>query len=111
MVLDRYGHMFEGARRQAAETMDRVSDSVEIGRQMVVKTPGFAWRKSNADSKKPCEIGAVFGGDGGSTELFRKATQAASASACRSLIGSRPGFLAHAENARLTTLLPNGVHK
>jgi integrase len=24
MVLDHYGHMFEGARRQAAETMDRV---------------------------------------------------------------------------------------
>ena len=38
MVLDRYGHMFEGARRQAAETMDRVFDGVEIGRQMVVKT-------------------------------------------------------------------------
>jgi len=37
MVLDRYGHMFEGARRQAAETMDRVFGTVEIGRQMVVK--------------------------------------------------------------------------
>ncbi len=39
MVLDRYGHMFEGARRQAAETMDRVFEGVEIGRQMVVKKP------------------------------------------------------------------------
>jgi hypothetical protein len=29
--------MFEGARRQAAETMDRVFGTVEIGRQMVVK--------------------------------------------------------------------------
>ncbi len=38
MVLDRYGHMFEGARRQAAETMDRIFDAVEIGRQKVVKT-------------------------------------------------------------------------
>jgi integrase len=37
MVLDRYGHMFEGARRQAAETMDRVFGDLEIGRQMVVK--------------------------------------------------------------------------
>src|SRR6202162_3613029 len=39
MVLDRYGHLFEGARRQAALTMDRVFAGVEIGRQMVVKTP------------------------------------------------------------------------
>jgi integrase len=44
MVLDRYGHLFEGARRQAAETMDRVFAGTEIGRQpengrqMVVKT-------------------------------------------------------------------------
>jgi integrase len=37
MVLDRYGHLFEGARRQAAETMDRIFAGVEIGRQMVVK--------------------------------------------------------------------------
>ncbi len=47
MVLDRYGHMFEGARRQAAETMNRVFSGVKIGnddktsapngRQMVVK--------------------------------------------------------------------------
>lgn len=47
MVLDRYGHMFEGARRHAAETMNRVFDNVKIGkvnkieasdgRQMVVK--------------------------------------------------------------------------
>ena len=47
MVLDRYGHMFEGARRQAAETMNRVFDNAKIGkvdkieplhgRQMVVK--------------------------------------------------------------------------
>jgi hypothetical protein len=29
--------MFEGARRQAAETMDRVFGDLEIGRQMVVK--------------------------------------------------------------------------
>jgi hypothetical protein len=33
MVLDRYGRMFEGARRQVAETMDRVFETVEIGRQ------------------------------------------------------------------------------
>lgn len=39
MVLDRYGHLFEGARRPAALTMDRVFAGVEIGRQMVVKTP------------------------------------------------------------------------
>lgn len=39
MVLDRYRHMFEGARRQAAETMDRVFGDLEIGRQMVVKKP------------------------------------------------------------------------
>ena len=39
MVLDRYGHLFEGARRQAALTMDRVFAGVEIGRQMVVKMP------------------------------------------------------------------------
>jgi hypothetical protein len=39
MVLDRYGYMFEGARRQAAETMDRVFGDLEIGRQMVVKKP------------------------------------------------------------------------
>jgi len=38
MVLDRYGHLFEGARRQTAETMNRVFAGVEIGRQMVVKT-------------------------------------------------------------------------
>ena len=38
MVLDRYGHLFEGARRQAALTMDRIFAGVEIGRQMVVKT-------------------------------------------------------------------------
>jgi len=44
IVLDRYGHLFEGARRQAAETMDRVFAGTEIGRQpengrqMVVKT-------------------------------------------------------------------------
>jgi integrase len=30
MVLDRYGHMFEGARRQAAETMDRVSSTSRL---------------------------------------------------------------------------------
>jgi len=29
MVLDRYGHFFEGARRQAAETMDRVFSGVQ----------------------------------------------------------------------------------
>jgi hypothetical protein len=32
MVLGRYGHMFEGARRQEAETMDRVFETAEIGR-------------------------------------------------------------------------------
>ena len=37
MVLDRYGHLFEGARRQAALTMDRVFAKATIGRQMVVK--------------------------------------------------------------------------
>ena len=41
MVLDRYGHMFEGARRQAAETMDRVFGDLEIGRQMVVEKPAL----------------------------------------------------------------------
>lgn len=30
MVLDRFGHMFEGARRQAAETMDRVFENVRL---------------------------------------------------------------------------------
>ena len=39
MVLDRYGHLFEGHRRQAAETMDRVFAKATIGRQMVVKPP------------------------------------------------------------------------
>jgi len=38
MVLDRYGHLFEGHRRQAAETMDRVFANATIGRQMVVKS-------------------------------------------------------------------------
>ncbi len=33
--------MFEGARRQAAETMDRVFSDLEIGRQMVVKKPAL----------------------------------------------------------------------
>ena len=65
MVLDRYGHMFEGARRQAAETMDRVFGTVEIGRQMVVKKSDAVPEKSNADSKKPYEIGAFLGGDVG----------------------------------------------
>lgn len=37
VVLDCYGHMFEGARRQAAETMDCVFNDLEIGRQEVVK--------------------------------------------------------------------------
>jgi integrase len=48
MVLDRYGHMFEGARRQAAETMDRVFSDLEIGRQMVVKKPA-----SSSDASTP----------------------------------------------------------
>jgi hypothetical protein len=61
MVLDRYGHMFEGARRQVAETMDRVFETVEIGRQK----SGCSSEKSNADSKKPYEIGAFLGGDVG----------------------------------------------
>jgi hypothetical protein len=38
MVLDSYGHLSEGSRRQTAQTMDRVFDAVEIGRQKVVKT-------------------------------------------------------------------------
>ena len=29
MALDRYGHMFEGARRQAAETMDPLASSTD----------------------------------------------------------------------------------
>ena len=37
MVLDRYGHLFEGARRQAADAMDRIFADVESGRQVVVK--------------------------------------------------------------------------
>jgi hypothetical protein len=42
-------NMFEGARRQAAETMDRVFETVEIGRQMVVK-------KSDAGPKNQTPI-------------------------------------------------------
>jgi hypothetical protein len=32
--------MFEGARRQAAETLNRVFGTVEIGRQIVAKKSG-----------------------------------------------------------------------
>jgi hypothetical protein len=52
MVLDRYGHLFEGARRQAAQTMDRVFAGVEIGRQMVVKVlPAPAQEKTPTQKK------------------------------------------------------------
>ena len=52
MVLDRYGHMFEGARRKAAETMDRVFGDLEIGRQMVVKKPASSSDASTSIPKK-----------------------------------------------------------
>ncbi|MFY9883165.1 MAG: tyrosine-type recombinase/integrase, partial [Candidatus Cybelea sp.] len=51
MVLDRYGHLFEGARRQAAETMDRIFSGVEIGRQMVVKNESSQTRAPAAIPK------------------------------------------------------------
>jgi hypothetical protein len=57
MVLGRYGHMFEGARRQEAETMDRVFETAEIGRQIGIKKTGCSSEKSNTDSKRPYEIG------------------------------------------------------
>ena len=41
--------------------MDRVFETVKIGRQKI----GYSSEKSNADSKKPYEIGAFLGGDGG----------------------------------------------
>ena len=40
MVLGRYGHMLEGACRQEAETMTRVFETAEIGRQIGIKKPG-----------------------------------------------------------------------
>lgn len=50
-ALNRYGYMFEGARRKANETMDRVFECVEIGRQMVVRTKA-KFRNSDADPQK-----------------------------------------------------------
>jgi hypothetical protein len=45
-------------RRRAAETMDRVFETVEIGRQIGRQNEAGGFRKSNADPKKACESGA-----------------------------------------------------
>jgi len=57
MVLDRYGHLFEGARGQATLTMDRVFAKATIGRQTAGCRP-----KENADPKKAFEISVRRGG-------------------------------------------------
>ncbi len=62
MVLDRYGHLFEGHRRQAAETMDRVFSKATIGRQMVVKPADASEQKKTPIPKKAFRIGANRGG-------------------------------------------------
>ncbi len=64
-VLDRYGHMFEGARRQAAETMDRVFGDLEIGRQMIVKKTASLPDAQMLLPKKLMKSGVFVGGDGG----------------------------------------------
>ena len=60
MVLDRYGHLFERARRQAADAVDRIFADVESGRQ---KFRAAAQKKRTPIPKKAFEIGAIRGGD------------------------------------------------
>jgi hypothetical protein len=65
VVIDCYGHLFEGARRQAAETMDRVFAGTEIGRQPENGRQNIAGRENtkNADPAIACEISEILGGD------------------------------------------------